>query len=496
MQGVWPVEQIRTAERQVLAGLPDGALMARAARALTVEAVSMLGFSYGARVVLLVGPGYNGGDALYAGAELSRRGVAVQAVLADPGKAHPGGLAALRGAGGRQVALAEVGPADLIVDGLLGIGARGPVREAFLPLVRWSLDSAAPVLSVDLPSGVDPDTGAVAGPAVRAATTVCMGALKAGLLVGQGRSHTGRLRLVDLGLGGQLPEPRLRRLERQDLLLPATGPLDDKYTRGVVGVAAGSRAYPGAAQLCVGAARLGGVGAVRYAGHAAAEVVRRWPEVVVSDSVSHAGRVQAWVLGPGLGDTAEAVESLEQVLASDVAAVVDADGLNLLVQRRDLLARRSGATVLTPHDREFERLFGEIGEDRIEAARRAAREAGATVLLKGFATIVAEPSGLCYLNPVGAPALATAGSGDVLAGLIGSLLAAGLAPGLAAATGAYLHAAAGARAAAAGPVVAGDLIGALRQEIGALRQEIGALREEIGELRDRPADSAATEGHS
>ena len=473
MQGVWPVSEIRTAERQVLAGLPDGALMARAARAVTVEAVRMLGFSYGARVALLVGPGDNGGDALYAGAELSRRGVAVAAVLADPAKAHPGGLAALRAAGGRQVALADAGPADLIIDGLLGIGARGPVREALAPLVRWSAGttaSAIPVLSIDIPSGVDPDTGAVAGPAVRAAVTVCMGAWKAGLLVGQGRLHTGRLRLVDLGLGPWLPEPWLCRLERADIAasLPSPGPQDDKYTRGVVGVAAGSKAYPGAAQLCVGSARLGGAGAVRYAGHAAAEVVRRWPEVIVSDSVAEAGRVQAWVLGPGLGDTSEAVESVRQVLASDAAAVVDADGLNLLVERRELLAGRTGATVLTPHDREFERLFGEIGADRVAAARRAARDTGATVLLKGYATIVAEPSGRCFLNPIGAPALATAGSGDVLAGLIGSLLATGLAPGLAAATGAYLHAAAGARAAAAGPVVATDLISALREEIGEL----------------------------
>jgi hydroxyethylthiazole kinase-like uncharacterized protein yjeF len=469
VQGVWPVSEIRDAERRVLAGLPDGALMARAARAVTVEAVGMLGFTYGARVTLLVGPGDNGGDALYAGAELRRRGVTVAAVLADPARAHPGGLAALRAAGGRQVALDDAGPADLIVDGLLGIGARGPVREALLPLVRWSLDSAAPVLSVDIASGVDPDTGEVAGPAVRAATTVCMGALKAGLLVGQGRLHTGRLRLVELGLGPQLPAPRLHRLEPADVVVPVPGPRDDKYTRGVVGVAAGSQAYPGAAQLCVGSARLGGVGAVRYAGHAAAEVVRRWPEVIVSDTVERAGRVQAWVLGPGLGDTGEAVESLRQVLASDVGVVVDADGLNLLVERRELLAGRSGATVLTPHDREFERLFGRIGADRIGAARRAARDSGATVLLKGFATIVAEPSGRCFLNPIGAPALATAGSGDVLAGLIGSLLAAGLEPGLAAATGAYLHAAAGVRAAAAGPVVAGDLIVALREEIGALR---------------------------
>ncbi len=482
MDGVWQVAHIRAAERQVLAGLPAGALMARAARAVAVEAVSMLGFGYGARVLLLVGPGDNGADALYAGAELGRRGVAVRAVLADPHRVHAAALAAFRGAGGRPVPLSALGspdspdsPAgvaaqtDLIVDGLLGIGARGPVREEFLPLVRWSLASPVPVLAVDLPSGVDPDTGTVSGPAVRATVTVCMGALKAGLLVGQGRLHTGRLRLVELGLGPQLPEPQLLRLDRDDIVLRTAGPDDDKYTRGVVGVAAGSQAYPGAAQLCVGSARLGGVGAVRYAGHAASEVVRRWPEVLVTDDVGNAGRVQAWVIGPGLGDTADAVEALRQVLAADVPVAVDADGLNLLARHRDLLARRaqrSVPTVLTPHDREFERLFGAVGPDRIGAARRAAREAGATVLLKGFATIVAEPSGRVFVNPLGAPALATAGSGDVLAGLIGSLLATGTEPGLAAAGAAYLHAAAAQRAAAAGPVVAGDLLVALREEIG------------------------------
>jgi ADP-dependent NAD(P)H-hydrate dehydratase / NAD(P)H-hydrate epimerase len=469
MQGVWPVDQIRAAERQVLAGLPDGALMARAARAVTVETVRMLGFSYGARVVLLVGPGDNGGDALYAGAELSRRGVAVAAVPADPDRVHAGGLAALRAAGGGLVRLADAGPADLIVDGLLGIGARGPVREVLVPLVRWCLDAATvgvPVLSIDIPSGVDPDTGAVAGPAVQAATTVCMGALKAGLLVGQGRLHAGRLRLIDLGLRPQLPEPQLHRLEDADLRLPAPGPEDDKYTRGVVGVAAGSQAYPGAAQLCVGSARLGGVGAVRYAGHAAAEVVRRWPEVIVSDTVAGAGRVQAWVVGPGLGRAEDAVESLAAVLAADVPVVVDADGLNLLVERRALLERRTARTVLTPHDREFERLFGQVGDDRIGAARRAAAGAGVTVLLKGYATVVAEPDGTCYLNPTGDPALATAGSGDVLAGLVGSLLATGMRPGRAAATAAYLHGRAAAHAALDGPVVAGDLISALHAELG------------------------------
>ncbi|MDT0260204.1 NAD(P)H-hydrate dehydratase [Jatrophihabitans lederbergiae] len=476
MAGVWPVAEIRAAEDRVRAGLPEGSLMARAARAIAVQARAMLGFGYGARVLLLVGSGDNGADALYAGAQLARRGIAVQAVAADPARVDGAALAALRRAGGRLIPLERAGDADLIVDGLLGIGASGPLRGALVPLVRHASDSPAPVLAIDLPSGVDPDTGAVAGPAVRADVTVCMGALKPGLLVGAGRLHAGRLLVVDLGLHAELAgltelaQPMIRRLDEDEIAaaLLEPGPDDDKYTRGVVGVAAGSQAYPGAAQLCVGSARLGGVGAVRYAGHAAHEVVRRWPEVLVTETVAEAGRVQAWVVGPGLGSTSDAVKSLRGVLGSDVPAVVDADGLNLLVERRQLLSDRGAATVLTPHDREFERLFGPVGTDRIAAARRAAAESGAVVLLKGYATVVAEPDGHCYLNPTGTAALATAGSGDVLAGLTGSLLAAGIQPGLAAATAAYLHGAAGARAAQDGPVVASDLLPALRAELAAL----------------------------
>ncbi len=470
MIGVWPAAEVRAAERQALAGLPPGALMARAAQAVAVEAAALIGFSYGARVLLLVGWGDNGADALFAGAELARRGVRVSAALADPSRSHAGALAAYLAAGGRTVQLAEAGPVDLIVDGLVGIGARGPLRSALLPLVEHAAGSNAPVLAVDLPSGVDPDTGAVAGPAITASRTVCMGVHKAGLLVGAGRTRSGEIRLVELGLAAFLGEPASWQLTEADVAeaVRRPGPADDKYSRGVVGVAAGSQSYPGAAQLCVGSARLGGVGAVRYAGHAAAEVVRRYPEVLVTDTVTAAGRVQAWVVGPGLGDSAEAVEAVRAVLASDVPAVVDADGLNLLSSHCDLramLARRSAPTVLTPHDREFERLFGSVGSDRIGAARRAAKDAGVTVLLKGYATIVAPPDGPSLLNPTGDPALATAGSGDVLAGLIGSLLATGIEPAMAAATGGYLHGSAASRAAKAGPVVAGDLLAALRAEL-------------------------------
>jgi hydroxyethylthiazole kinase-like uncharacterized protein yjeF len=467
VRGVWPVNDIRAAEQRTMASVADGALMAIAARALAVHAVGMLGFSYGARVVLLVGTGDNGGDALYAGAELARRGVSVRAVLADPERCHPGGLAAFRRAGGGCVPASAVTSADLVIDGLVGIGASGALRESLVPLVDLADRLGAPVLAVDIASGVDPDTGAVPGRAIMAAVTLCMGALKPGLVIGSGREHCADIRVIDIGL--ELLEPRLRILDDADIAAavrrPGAG--DDKYSRGLVGIVAGSARYPGAAQLAVGSARLGGVGAVRYAGHAAGAVVTRWPETLVTDTVGEAGRAQAWVIGPGLSDADDAIGALEHVLGLDVPVLVDADGLTLLAKRRELLSARSAPTVLTPHAGEFARFFPELCDamktDRLGAVRQAAASSGAIVLLKGDATIVARPDGFAFVNPTGSPALATAGSGDVLSGLIGSLLATGCEPALAAAAGAYLHGQAGSVAAQNGPVTAMDLIPALTE---------------------------------
>ncbi|MCW2523573.1 MAG: carbohydrate kinase, YjeF related protein [Frankiales bacterium] len=469
MKWAYSVEAVRAAEQQVMRDVPAGALMNRAAHALAVVVSDFVGFRYGAQAVLLVGAGDNGGDALFAGAELARRGFGVRAMLTDPSRAHAEGVAALLAAGGRLVPGGPIGDCDVIIDGLVGIGASGPLRGRALDFARHAGAAAAPVIAVDLPSGVDPSTGAVSGEAISAALTVCFGALKPGLLVGAGRLRAGRVQLVDIGIGSALVgDPVLWQLEDADVAaaLRAPQPDDDKYTRGVVGVVAGSPQYPGAAQLAVGSALLGGVGAVRYAGPAAVEVSRRWPEVLVSTSVNGAGRVQCWAVGPGLGSGFEAEQSLAAALALPVPVLVDADGLTLLAQRRELLARRKAATVLTPHDREFARLFGEVGADRVGAARRAADSCGAVVLLKGFATIVAEPGGRCWVNSTGSPVLATAGSGDVLSGLIGSLIGSGLDPAFGAAVGAHLHGLAGTVAARRGPVTAPALLSALSDVIG------------------------------
>jgi hydroxyethylthiazole kinase-like uncharacterized protein yjeF len=419
--------------------------------------------------VLLVGSGNNGGDALFAGARLARRGARVTALLLDPGRAHADGLVAFDRAGGRTVEAdpALLDRADLVVDGILGIGGRGGLRGVAADLADAAAD--LPTIAVDIASGVDADTGAVGDAAVHADVTVTFGALKAGTVVGSGADHCGEVRLVDIGL--ELPPTQTQLLEASDIraVLPRPAASDDKYTRGVVGIAAGSEQYAGAGVLATGAALHGGAGMVRYVGLAPDPVRARYPEVVVHpDSRPHDVRVQAWVVGPGLGTDSTAVDLLADVLRTDVPVIADADAITLIARTPGLIRGRRAPTVLTPHDREFARIAGEVGTDRIAAARRAAADLGATVLLKGNATVVAASDGTAYVNATGTPWLATAGSGDVLSGLLGSLLAAGLPAPLAAAAGAYVHGVAGQRAATDGPTSATDVLAELRGAIHAV----------------------------
>ena len=448
MRTAYSVETVRAAERELMGRLPEGALMRRAAAGLAVAAAGLLPRVYGARVLLLVGSGDNGGDALHAGARLARRGAGVTAVLLNPDRAHAGGLAALRAAGGR-VEPAEAVPArallaDLVLDGITGIGGKGELRPGAAELVA---KVTAPVLAVDLPSGVDADTGEVPGAAVRAAATVTFGAYKPGLLIDPARERAGAPYLVDIGLGPYLPtRPELVALQHADVaaLLPLPSAESDKYRRGVVGVAAGSAQYPGAAVLAVAGALRGGAGAVRYAGHASGQVIAAHPETLVSGGApKEAGRVQSWVVGPGLGSGAEAERAVREVLAADVPVLVDADGLRLL--EVDQVRARTAPTVLTPHAGEAAALLGVARESveaqRLSSVRELAQRYAATVLLKGSTTLVAdadegEP---VRVNPTGTGWLATAGSGDVLSGLTGALLAAGLNAPDAASVGAYLH---------------------------------------------------------
>nr|WSY52455.1 NAD(P)H-hydrate dehydratase [Streptomyces sp. NBC_00886] len=470
MRTAYSVETVRTAEQGLMARLPEGALMQRAAAGLAVACAQLLGRVYGSRVVLLVGSGDNGGDALYAGARLARRGAAVAAVLLAPERAHAGGLAALLRAGGRTVAPGDaeepVLRADLVLDGIVGIGGRGGLRPDATRLAGLAGDSRGVVVAVDLPSGVEADTGEVRGAAVRADLTVTFGAHKPGLLIDPAREYAGSVRLVDIGLGAELPhEPALEALQHADVarLLPMPGAESDKYRRGVVGIAAGSGRYPGAAVLAVAGALRGGAGAVRYVGPAADAVIARFPEALVSDGGPRkAGRVQAWVVGPGAGDDAGTVA---EVVSADVPVLIDADGLRLADP--DAVRARTAPTLMTPHAGEAAALLGvarEVVEGaRLDSVRELAGRYGATVLLKGSTTLVADSGGgAVRVNPTGTGWLATAGSGDVLSGLAGSLLAAGLSAFDAGSAGAYLHGLAGRLAADGAPVGAHDVAEAVR----------------------------------
>lgn len=450
----WGSDDVRAAEEPLLAaGVP---LMDRAAFALATVVAARLrerrGRVGGAPVVLLVGGGNNGGDALWAGVRLLRRGAEVTALLVSE-RVHPEGSAAFREAGGRlrsldgsldgssdassdgssvRAAAALAARADVVLDGMLGIGARGGLRgtgaalvtalqEAFAAVARPPL-----VVAVDVPSGIGVDDGAVPGPVLTADLTVTFGCFKPGLLLPPGAALAGRVDVVDIGLRNART-PSVVRLEADDLaaLWPVPGEAAHKYTRGVLGVVAGTPRYPGAAVLVSSAAVLAGVGMVRYVGEVGDAVLAARPEVVVGT-----GRVQAWAVGPGIDpDDEVAAAPVRDALgaaADDLPVVADAGALGLLPDRLTPL------TVLTPHAGELATLLGARGErvERADVEReplrwavRAQQLTGATVLLKGAVTVVAGPHGARYAQAEAPAWLATAGAGDVLTGLLGALLA-------------------------------------------------------------------------
>lgn len=443
------VEDVRRAEAAAMAQLPAGALMQRAAAGLAAAVLDLLGGAYGRRVLLLVGPGDNGGDALWAGARLARRGARVEALLLAE-RVHEAGLGALRAAGGLATRdLDDLGrEPDVLVDGIVGIGGRPGLRpDAVAALERFT---GVTVVAVDVPSGVDVDTGQVDGPHVVADLTVTFGTHKVAHLVDPSSLASGALHLVDLGLDPYLHgvAPAVEALQPDDVraLLPHPGQVAHKYTRGVVGVRAGSGTYPGAALLAVSGANTGLAGMVRYVGpEVIADTVRSAHPEVVGE-----GRVQAWVVGPGGGD--DAAGMLTDALADGVPVVVDADAL------RHVTEPLTGC-VLTPHAGELAEMM-DVAREEVEArpldlVRRAAQRWDCVVLLKGHHTLVADPAGRVRVTTTGVPWLATAGAGDVLAGLVGALAAAGLEPYDAASVGSWLHGAAATEASSGGPLTAG-----------------------------------------
>jgi hydroxyethylthiazole kinase-like uncharacterized protein yjeF len=483
-------EQMRATDRWAIEerGIGSLDLMERAGTglALAVDRVAPKG-----EIAIVCGKGNNGGDGFVAGRWLRDLGRRVR-VLTLAGDDEYGGDAAknLHRLGGMHepFAAGALDEAALIVDAILGTGFDGEPRDAASDAIEAIAVLATPVVSADVASGVDASTGRTAGVSVTATATVTFAAPKPGHWIAPGKQHTGALEVIDIGIPDGSPvAPACGLLTaRVHALVPERGAPSTKFSSGHVVVAGGSRGLTGAPCLASEAAMRAGAGYVTALVPESLELVfelrllevmtRSLPDADgaftvngVEAAVDAAQRAGALVVGPGLGRSEHAFAFARELAArAPVTLLLDADGLNAHAGALEDLAARGAATVLTPHAGELGRLLGrsseEIAARRLESAREAARRARAVVVLKGDDTIVVAPDGLAAVNGLGAPALATAGTGDVLSGVIGALLAKGLDPFAAACAGVRRHAAAGRVAAAAhGPngVIASDVIAAL-----------------------------------
>ena len=443
---------------------PVEILMERAGLGVALAAVG-LGVGYGSRVVVLAGAGNNGGDGYVAARYLQRRGaqVIVQALGYPRGDFSPARLASIRAvsAGVEVVDLGAPIPADLVIDALFGVGFRGNLPDEVIP---W-LDHDAPVLSVDVPSGLQALSGTVAGPAFAADATVTFHALKPGHLLGEGPERCGVIDLVDIGLDGGVPELRL--CEKHDAPIPNRSRTAHKWSVGSVAVVGSSRGMAGAGVLAAQSALHGGAGsaAVICPGAMQPQVAAMSPGLLtrgvgdtdlfaVEDAAAvldYSDRFDVLVLGPGLGPDDGFVRKI--VAGREGKLLIDADGLTGL-GGLDPLVGRSAPTVITPHAGEFERLTGEPAGYR--AAMTIPDKAGTVVLLKGNPTFVLGAQQ--WVVTTGGPELATIGTGDVLSGLVAALWASGQDAEVAARSGAFWHGVAGARLAERRRVTAEELV--------------------------------------
>jgi NAD(P)H-hydrate epimerase len=478
-------------------GLPSIVLMERAGLA-SAEAILARWPSPGAALAL-VGPGNNGGDGMVVARHLAERGWDVE--VAAPGARAPASEDAAtmaRVAASIGLEVSDLGDAGflrddprVVVDALLGTGSTGAPRGALGAVVEALADRAGPTVSLDVPSGVEADTGRVPAASVRADLTVTYHGDKVGLRVEPGRARAGEVVVADIGIPAAVTVPATAWLSGPGAAaaIPPKAPAGDKYRAGAVLVVAGAPGLTGAGCLTSRATLRAGAGltvagvpaAVQpvFAAHLLEIMCAPLPDEdghlgpgSVDEAVRQAGRVGALALGPGLGraevTTAFVRETLEAVA---LPAVVDADGLWHLGERPAWLGGRGAPTVLTPHAGEAARLLGrertEVEADRLGAAAALAEATGAVVVLKGAGTVTRAPDGRQVVNGTGVPALATAGSGDVLTGVVAAVLAKGVEPLVAAAAAVAVHGRAAQLAGRGDGLIAGDVVEALPGALGA-----------------------------
>jgi NAD(P)H-hydrate epimerase len=455
------VDEMKAVDAEAQQRVSLATLVDRAGAAVARSVLRQVGGAYGRRVVVVAGKGHNGDDGRVAAERLRRRGVGVTVVDAAADE--------------------RLAPCDVVVDAAYGTGFRGEYRAPEVP-------EGAHVVAVDIPSGVNGDTGEAAAGAVRADTTVTFAALKPGLLLGEGPDRSGSVEVVDIGLDVSGAGVHLVDDADVSVLLPRRPRNTHKWETALY-VAAGSPGMMGSATFCSLAAMRAGAGMLQLGVPGAGPRDLPSSEVVAhglpaegwdADVLAVVERCRALVVGPGLGRSDATAAAVRRLVAEcPVPVLVDADGLNVLGRAQEiaeLIAGRTTPVILTPHDGEFSRLAGSGPRpDRLGSARDLAHHAGTVVLLKGSATIVAAPDGRSLMSTAGSPRLATAGTGDVLSGIIGAFLARGLPAVEAAALGAHAHGRA-ARLGLPEGLLAGDLVELLPRWLSAVTA--GAERSE------------------
>ena len=495
-----PSEMAAADAAAVSDGTPVEVLMDRAGRAVAREVLRVAGRRYGLRVALVCGTSNNGGDGFAAARVLQHEGASTRCLvvgdldrIAGAAATH---LARLRAAGGDVRRLDDsLGDADVVVDALFGTGFRGTAEGDAATAIRAMNDAPPPVVAADIPSGVAGESGRAEGPAVHARSTVAIAAAKIGSAVGDGATLAGEVRVADIGITIHPSNTFMAEASDARGVLPRRRLSAHKRSGGAVALLAGSRDMTGAAILAASGALRMGAGYVTLGSspHAIAAVQAVLPEVLaqavtedpslgpraLDEFAAVLERADALAIGPGLGRGDAQRALVERALAEvEVPVVLDADALNVLAKQTGALEERSAATIITPHPAELARLqeveVDDVQADRLAAARRAAEQLGCVVLLKGHRTIVARPDGRAVVNPTGGPELATAGTGDVLTGVVTALLAARVEPFEAAWAAAFVHGSAGELAATrfgTTGVLAGDVAVSLPEAVRILVSE-------------------------